>query len=367
MIETQIRQLAARKESKGPFVTLYLDTLRRDESQRDRIRVFLKNEVQKLRDSVGGNGQQASLENAIKQIEEYVENSLEPGTRGVVIFSCPTDNFFNPIQLPVPVQPELRIGSKPHLRQLAELRQQYPNVLVAMVDGKSARLFQLGFGQILSEIDLEDPDMPRRHDQGGWSQSNLQRHVQDHVDKHHKEVADVVSKLIQQGKAKTLILSGQDRNVANFRSFLPKNVDALIAGTLHLEMRSSAEEIVAAAHELLEARRNTEVASRIGSLQQPNGRTALGSEAVAEAVNQKKIDQLFVSRRADAKGWKCSSCSTVGVQIPLGCPACGANVNTIDLIDEFISAAHLEDALVECVIEHPILEKNDGVGAILRF
>ena len=36
MINDQIRQLAMRPDSKGPFVTLYIDTARNDEAQRVR-------------------------------------------------------------------------------------------------------------------------------------------------------------------------------------------------------------------------------------------------------------------------------------------------------------------------------------------
>ena len=94
-----------------------------------------------------------------------------------------------------------------------------------MGDAKSARLFELEFGRILSEIDFSDPDMPRRHDQGGWSQANLQRHVQDHIDRHHQEVADMLTRLVDEGRVHDIVVSGQDRNLANFRSHLPKRVD----------------------------------------------------------------------------------------------------------------------------------------------
>ena len=77
-----------------------------------------------------------------------MEDSLEPETRGLAIFAAPKEQYFSPMQLPVAVRPELAIGSRPHIRQLAELRQSHPAATLAMIDAKSARLFLVNFGRI---------------------------------------------------------------------------------------------------------------------------------------------------------------------------------------------------------------------------
>ena len=217
MINEQIKSLASYQGNDEAFLTLYLDTSRGNESQRDRIRLFLKDELRRVRDAFSGNGHGEEIERGIRAIEQFIEQSVDPSTRGIAVFSCPARDLFVPIQLPVPVEPRLSIGNRPHLRPLTTLRQTYPQVVLAMVDAKSARLFELEFGQILHEIDLENPDVPRKHDQGGWSQANLQRHVQDHIDRHHKEVAEKLTRLVDNGRYTSVILSGQDRNLANFR------------------------------------------------------------------------------------------------------------------------------------------------------
>lgn len=369
MLENEIRRLASRPESTHPFLTFYVDTNRNDETQKDRLRLFLKNEAQRLRDTLHGNGH-GSIERGLRQIEDYIANSLDAGTRGVAIFSCPEEEFFVPLQLPVPVRQQLDIGGRPHIRQLAELRQAYPRVVVVLVDGKSARLFKLQFGTILEEIDLENPDMPRKHEQGGWSQANLQRHVQDHIDRHHKEVADVLTKFADEARLHGVVLSGQERNIANFRGFLPKRLDEKILGTLHLDIRSSADEVASAAQRVINDRRAADLAGRLATLEdftKKNGRGALGLARVIDAINQRKIETLFVSARAAGNGWRCTSCKTVGQTIPLGCPACGSAVVSIDLVDEAIAAAHRDDAPVDFIQQESVLDTYDGVGATLRF
>lgn len=371
MLEQQLHHLAVRADSTGPFLSLYIDTNRNDESQKDRIRVWMKDEARLIRQAIGGNGDlETSVQKGISQIQSYLEDSLEPATRGLAVFVCPSEDVFIPMQLPVPVPPQLKIGTRPHLRPLIELRQSYPLVLVAMVDGKSARLFELEFGRVLFELDLEDPDMPRRHDQGGWSQANMQRHVQDHVNRHHKEVAETLARLVDQGRVRAVILSGQERNVANFRHFLPKRVDERVIGTLRLDIRSTAEEITTAAQRLIHETQNVSVADRLESVEeaaQKNGRGALGFEAVIEAINQRRVDTVFLSRDAQAQGWKCTGCSMIGLAIPLGCPVCGRPVVTVDLVEEIISAAEKEDAKIEFVNPGSLLDRYEGIAAALRF
>jgi|GEM_PF-1946691 len=366
MFEAKIRELAARKDSVGPFLSLYIDTARADESQRDRIRLFVKNELHKIRDSIGGNGQQEAVDRALKTIENYVEK-VRPDARGLALFSCPGDGFFEAVELPVPVRSEVVIGTRPHLRQLTELRQRYPRVVIVLVDAKSARLYELEFGKILKEIDLENPTLPRNHDQGGWSQANLQRHVQDQIDRHHKEVADVLARIVDQHRVSAVIVSGQERNVANFREFLPKRIDEKVIGTLHLDGKSSSvDEIAAACSAIVATDRGAHLTTRLDSLFQ-NGKGAFGSEKTIDAFNQRRVDTLFITPLAEGTGWKCRSCAIIGLHVPLGCPSCGSEVTTVNLVDEFISAAELEDAHVEYLPESTLVDRHGGVAALLRF
>ena len=370
MLENRLRELATR-ESRGPFLSLYLDTQRGDDAQKDRVRVFLKNETHRIRENLEGNGHDHEIERGIRQIESYMENDLQPETRGVAIFSCPTEDVFIPLQLPVAVRPELTIGARPHLRQLAALRKQHPRVVLAMIDAKSARLFTLEFGKILRALDLTDPEMPRRHDQGGWSQANMQRHVQDHIDRHHKEVAEIVARMVERNQYEYVILSGQERSLANFRSQLPKKVDEKIIGTLRLDIRSSEDDALSACRTIIEAQQLLELRDRIGELEEAArsaGRGAIGVGPVIDAVNQRRLLRLFVMENASARGWRCTSCGTLGEAIPVGCPICGEAVNTVELVEEFVAAAHRADADVDFVAGgSALLEEGNGVGALLRF
>ena len=76
MITDQIRQLAGHESSDRAILSLYLDTTRGDETQEDRMRLFLKDELRRLRDELSVNGHKRDVEKATEQIESYVGKEL---------------------------------------------------------------------------------------------------------------------------------------------------------------------------------------------------------------------------------------------------------------------------------------------------
>jgi len=369
-IHEQIRQLASRPESKGPFLTLYLDTNRGDATQNERIRIMMKQKIDSVRDSIDLNGQSEAIEQGIREIERFLEEDLLPGTRGVAIFADPLEGFFEPIELNVPVEPDLHIGSQPHIRHLTELRELHPHVLVAIVDSKSSRLLEIEFGTVVERIEMDDPDPPRSTDQGGWSQGNIQRHSQDHRNHLHKDAAELLSKLFDKRHGVDVIVAGQDHNCANFRGHLPKRVDERVLGTRHLDLRTGEDNIVRSSEELARTARRDRLEQRLEELEsasRKNDRGAVGFARVVDAVNQRKVEELLLASGANGRGWKCTSCGLIGESVPLGCPACGEKIRSIDLVEQFIAAAHQERADIGFVSSGTVLENYSGVGAFLRF
>ena len=168
----------------------------------------------------------------------------------------------------------------------------------------------------------------------------------------------------------SVILSGQDRNVANFRDFLSKKVNEMVIGTLHLDVHASYDHVSEAVPTLLESERQSRVGERLNDVEtaaKKHGRGALGFEKTIDAANQKKLETLFLSNGAKAMGWQCPSCKTIGESIPIsGCPLCGTSIATVDLVEALICAAQNEDADI-VFAESPMLAKYNGVAAALRF
>lgn len=375
-LNQHIEELAGRIESPGPFLTLYLDTKGGDGSQKDRVRILMKQEIARVREALDReqgtpeNGREKLIERGIQEIESYLSDTLSPEARGVAIFSSPDEEFFLPLELSVPVKPELFIGSRPHLRQLAALRHRHPHILAAMVDAKNGRLCEIRLGRISDEIAIDDPDVPRSTDQGGWSQANIQRHIQDHINHHQKHVAERLVKLFDQRRPEAVVLVGQDRNLANFEQYLPKRLAEAVVGTIHLDIRASHEEIVRECEELVLGQRREKTEQWLDELAtraEKNGRATLGWSGVVNAVNERKLEHLLLREDLESRGWKCSNCAMIGHNVPLGCPSCGESVLTVDLVEQFIAAATSEQAQISFAPAGSVLDEYGGVGAFLRF
>lgn len=370
-IHDTIRTLAARPDSDGPFLTLYLDTNRGDGQQNERIRLLMKQEIQSARGALGTSpAGEETVEEGVQLIESFLTDRVAPETRGVAVFSAPKEDLFIPIELPMPVEPKLSIGSRPHLKMLLETFHRHPHLLVTLVDGKSARFLELELGSIVEEVSISDPNVPAKTDQGGWSQANIKRHIQDHINHHHKEVAERLTRMFDRRGEIDVILSGQERNLANFRGYLPKRVSDRIVGVLHLDIRTPSEDVARAGEQLWKETRTRMLEERLMELAaeaRRNGRGALGLTKVVEAANEKKIEELVLGPKASGRGWKCTSCGVMGETVPLGCPTCGAAVVAVDLVEELVAAAHQGDASIGFAGEGSILDDYRGVGAFLRF
>lgn len=92
-MRNEIRKLARLEETPYPFLSLYLNTKWDDEQQRERIRLFTKNQFKKASDQFKD---REDWRNALlkdqQQIERYVERLVRrvdnEEMNGIAIFSC---------------------------------------------------------------------------------------------------------------------------------------------------------------------------------------------------------------------------------------------------------------------------------------
>jgi peptide chain release factor subunit 1 len=238
-MRSEIKKLARLEQTPFPFLSLYLNTKWDDEQQRERIRLFTKNQLKRTYDQFKDREDwQDTFIKDQQQIERYVEGLVRrvynEEMNGIAIFSCSGAGTFLTYPSIISFQNECFISDLPILRPFVRLSTQYQNTLVVMVDTDSARLFEVSLEGLMAESSIESY-VPGRHDQGGWAQMRYQRHIKDHMDKHHKEVAEQLTELFDSGKWKRVVLIGQDRILANFKVFLPERVKQQISDSFSME------------------------------------------------------------------------------------------------------------------------------------
>jgi len=378
-MRSEIRKLARLEEGPYPFLSLYLNTKWDDEQQRERIRLFTKNQLKKSYDQIKQqeDWRKAFLEDQ-KLIERYVEGLVrrahDEEVKGLAIFSCTGAKTFLTYPSVIPFENAFFLSALPSLRPLVRLSSQYQNTLAVMVDTDSAKLFEVSLEGLMAESVIENY-VPGRHDQGGWAQMRYQRHIKDHMDKHHKEVAEHLTELFNSGKWKRVVLIGQERIVANFNDFLPERVKQQMMDTFSMDFSEERSKVLEKLFERLLQKEKEEVSRQLQELKErtPQGGLAtFGLNGTLEALNGGQVHTLYLLTSFSHSGGKCGRCGSLVLVHPAGsgpasCPICKGEIKIVDLGEEMMRSALRQDGEVKWIEENSILKENDGVGASLRF
>ena len=373
-MKSEIKRLARLEESSHPFCSLYLDTKWDDEQQRERIRLFTKNQFKKALD--GFKDQDAwkkSFAEDQQQIERFVEKLVrrvyDGEGNGIAMFSCSGSGTFLTYPSMIPFENQFYVSDHPTLQPLVRLSSQYQNTLAVMVETDSAKLFEISLEGVTGESSIESY-VPGRHDQGGWAQMRYQRHIQDHRDRHHKEVAEQLTGLFDSGGWKNVVLIGQDRIVSNFKNFLPERIKQHIVDVFPMDFSEERSKVILRVLERLLHKEKEEVDRQIQSIAEKAlkaGMATLGLNDTLEALRRGQVHTLYLLEKAARSGGKCIPCRAY-VPVPSApCPLCKGETKTINLEEELIRLALCQDGEIRLVEDNPILKENQGVGASLRY
>src|SRR3954468_24276340 len=141
--------------------------------------------------------QKVALRADFERIRRFFEEDFDrDGTRGFAVFCSELDGLWSANALTEAVPDEIKVGSELYLAPLVPLVGRGEGVLVAAVGRERGQIFYLRGGR-LEEMADETDEMPGRHDQGGWSQARYQRHIDELVADHLRNVADELDKNVR--------------------------------------------------------------------------------------------------------------------------------------------------------------------------
>ena len=128
------------------------------------------------------------------------------------------DNVWRPLPLTESVPDEVRVG-----RRSTSLRSCRWSVaggaLVVVVGREGGAVYRLRGGRLEELADLHD-EQPRRHDQGGWSQSRFQRHVEKLAEEHLRAVGEELDRLVRRFRGPQVVVIAPEDAWARFSDLL---------------------------------------------------------------------------------------------------------------------------------------------------
>lgn len=311
-----------------------------------------------------------SVERDLEAMSSFVRERFERGpVRGLALFASSGAGLWEEIALPRPVRNRAMVGPGAHVLPLELLLETYDSMCTTLVGYEKARVFLVELGRIEEQPDVWD-EVPGRHDQGGWAQMRMQRHVDDHRQKHIKHVAEVLFDLQRRRGFDHLVLAGADGAVADLERELHDYLGQRVRARMHLPIHTSAEEVLArslAVEEELESERERERVQRLDAAVRSGRAGAAGLGATLAALSEGRVGELLVSIELAAPGFCCPGCERLS-EAGGDCRACGTPLDTVrDVVEVAVARALRGGCRVETVVGEGALQELGGIGALLRF
>lgn len=370
-----LRKLADWPTSGLPATTLYLDADgRRYPRQADveRHADSLLRKATTVANDLDRDGARSVCRDA-QLITDFIGERLDRrGSRGLAVFSCADAGLWHDQSLPGPIRDLVVVRAAPYVLPLEAVVERAESICVALVDREKGRIVVTRLGES-QEVSWILDDVPGQHDQGGWAQARLGRHIDDHVQRHLKRVAEALLRLQREGRFDHLVLGGPEEVVAELERDLHDYVRRAVVDRAPLPVTAPLAEIegvAAAVERRLEREREEETVRRLEG-GAATGRAVLGFDEVLEALPQARVETLVVAAGLVAEGVRCPACgrlATAGAR----CPVCGAaTVAEPELVEAAVEAALRSGARVETIPSEAEgatrLDEAGGLGALLRF
>jgi peptide chain release factor subunit 1 len=308
----------------------------------------------------------------IARVNDFLEGEPHRG-QGLSIFSCASADFWRVYFTPVRLDDDIFYTSKPVIRPLLGVLDEYGRYGVALVDSESARLMTVNLGEIEDGDEVAD-DVTGRHKQGGWSQSRFQRHIDEEIDDHLRHAAMALTALYQRRPFERLVLGGPEEPLARFKELLSAPLLERVIGAIGIEMFANEHEVLERAQALQAKAERKQEHALVDQLLEFAGAGGRGSHGLAptlDALWNGQVDTLLVARDARMPGAECPNCGRIVASGRTDCPSCSARMEPLDDIVERAIARTLGQSgrveLLDGAAAERLNEAGGGIGAILRY
>jgi peptide subunit release factor 1 (eRF1) len=364
-IDALLDRLSEYEQASAPVVSLYLD-LSADQHGREQYRAFVQQAFgDELQTYPAASAERRSLEQMQARVLAYVADEVPPAVESVAVFACDGEPpLFEAIQLEVPLDGHrLYVDRRPHLFPLARLHDQYTTCAAVLVNTNTARIHLVAVGTV-QRAETVRSEKVRKVSGGGWSQARFQRHTSEAHQRHMKEAAEALTRLVDEERLSQVLIAGDDQAVAMLQRELPPRVADVVVDVLRLDIRTPEHEVAREVVDTLR-RRDAEldrdvVQAAIGAYRS-GGLGTIGLARVQAALELGQVDRLLVPAAPAV------SAGHTDVDVTATVPKEQASRVPEPTVEALVAAARRTDATVTFIEDAALLAPAGGVAALLRF
>ena len=369
----RLRELASFRAEGGCAISLYLNL---DPSEvptaadaQTRMNALLAG-AEKADRSELTHDQRNGLKADFARIARWFDDDFNrEGARGLAIFAASLDNLWSTLSLPGPVADRVKVGHDFYLAPLVSLVARTDGTIIAVVGREQGQLFRLEAGRLRPITDHFE-EQPGRHDQGGWSQANYQRHIEKLVQEHLKGVAEELDRSRKRMRAPKVVLVCPEETRAEFTHNLSKEAREALVGWAPAEAHAGASELLEAVKPVLEqaqAKDERETIERWREEAGRNGRAASGWEQTLEAASDGRVEVLLFQEGTDRSAFRCPACGRAALTGG-SCPLDGTQLEPHDAgLDLAVHQTLAHGGALWAIRHHTDLAPVEGIGALLRY
>jgi peptide chain release factor subunit 1 len=278
----------------------------------------------------------------VERVREVLRGSdiASNGTHGLAVFACGPEGLLEVVRLAHPIESRAIVDDHPCVEPLVR-NGSSERWSVLLVNRRTARIFS-GTADGLEETDRITDEVHQQHDQGGWSQANYQRSVEQDKLNHLLHAADTLFTRFKRRPFDHLLVGAPQELVGEVEQRLHPYLRRRLAGRLEIDVEnSSAAAVQAAAADVVDRHVAAVEREALDRMHQGIGRGDRGvsrPDAVMEALQQQRVEILLLAEDFDAPE-----------------------------LDEALEKAIRQSAQVIVVRHHDDLVMHGGIGAVLRF
>jgi len=372
----ELRQLAQIDLSESGAISFYFQPQTpQDKSHREEA-ILAKDLVRDALRQTERNGNHHALREDLKRILEIAERLHGNHSRGKAILACRDRNIWREIDLPAQLgHSQLKVNSRFHLSPLVAAFASAPNACIVVADRQKARMFELRNESMKEKMELEFGKLPnsgRSDGFMGYDGGHRERHKENEVMVHFKQLAESIQLLMQGEKCDTLLIGCRDETWPELEPHLHTGLKQKLSGRFTLDPASAtAEEVRKIAEEILRGRRVAEQSSLVHEVigqASRNSVGAVGLRHVLTALERQEVQTLVISPDFHAEAVECTNCRHLDTRMVKACAVCGRKTRQLSNVsDALIDSALRNGADIQLVEANPELEKAGRVGALLRF
>lgn len=377
LTKKDIEELSGERKNKGIFFSLYLG-IRPDRSFASVANSIISSAIYKIKKSgkfsLNLKEKRKILDMAEKAKKKIRLLKLPKGTRSIAMF-CNASGASRIYHIPAYIPSKIIIENDFYIHPLVQTLEEHPRYIVVALERDKARFFDISLGKMEEISEVIHSDVPQRINAAraawkGLRETKVQRHIEDHLQRHLHKTAKAAKKYFQKNGASYLVVGAHRELVERFKNALDKKILDKVIGSYHIvpgyklnRIKEKSEMVIDEYEKGIELKI---VENLLNKASKRKSLAVLGLNLVLENLYLQNIDTIVLSIHYKETGYECHKCHYLSSYLRT-CPKCGIEMSRMsDIADEIIEKAIVSKIKIKHLFfSHSGFDKF-GIGAFLK-